>query len=118
MGSSSSGPGTLMRFFCRCRLGSLPGVGKVTLDKLGELGIQTVRDLRRMDLPALEHHFGRYGQRLHELARGIDESGVVTEWPSQSICGEDTFEQDVLLLESASMFRRLAVRLWSASRIE
>src|SRR2546428_11281016 len=46
----------------------LPGVGKVTGEKLGKLGIQTVRDLRSVDLPALEHHPGRYGRRLHELA--------------------------------------------------
>src|SRR5690242_9626014 len=38
----------------------LPGVGRVTGEKLGKLGIQTVRDLRKVDLPALEHDFGRY----------------------------------------------------------
>src|SRR5204863_3549751 len=54
--------------------GRLPGVGKVTGEKLGKLGIQTVRGLRHVDLPALAHHFGRYGLRLSELARGLDES--------------------------------------------
>src|SRR5256886_8825294 len=33
---------------------------------------QTIADLRRMDLPTLEGRFGRYGVRLYELARGID----------------------------------------------
>src|SRR5437773_6105413 len=45
-------------------VGRLPGVGKVTGEKLGKLGIQTVRDLRHVDLPTLEHQFGRYGLRL------------------------------------------------------
>jgi len=99
-------------------VGRLPGVGKVTGEKLGKLGIQTVRDLRGLDSPALEHHFGRYGRRLHELARGIDESEVVSDRPTQSISVEDTFEEDVLLAETEPMIRRLAERLWSASRKE
>ena len=99
-------------------VGRLPGVGEVTAQKLGKLGIQTVRDLRCVDLPALEHHFGRYGRRLHELARGIDDSAVVPDRPTQSISVEDTFEQDVLLAETEPIIRRLAEKLWSASRQE
>jgi DNA polymerase-4 len=99
-------------------VGRLPGVGKVTGEKLGKLGIQTVRDLRKLDLPALEHRFGRYGLRLYELARGIDESEVVPDRPAQSISVEDTFERDVLLAETEPMIRRLAEKLWSASRKE
>jgi DNA polymerase-4 len=96
----------------------LPGVGKVTGEKLAKLGIQTVADVRRFDLSALERHFGRYGLRLHELARGIDDSAVVPNRPTQSISVEDTFEQDVLLAETEPMIRRLAEKLWSASRTE
>jgi DNA polymerase-4 len=99
-------------------VGRLPGVGKVTGEKLGKLGIQIVSDLRRVELPALEHHFGRYGRRLHELARGIDDSEVVPDRPSQSISVEDTFERDVLLAETEPMIRRLAEKVWSASRKE
>ena len=66
----------------------------------------------------LEHGFGRYGVRLHELARGIDDSEVVPNRPPQSISVEDTFEKDVLLLETEPMIRRLAEKLWSASRKE
>jgi DNA polymerase IV len=39
-------------------------------------------------------------------------------WPTQSISVEDTFEQDVLLVETEPMIRRLAEKLWSASRDE
>jgi len=96
----------------------LPGVGKVTSEKLAKLGIETVADLRKFDFPALEHDFGRYGLRLHELARGIDDSAVVPNRPTQSISVEDTFEQDVLLSETELMIRQLAEKLWSASRSE
>src|SRR5256884_4393369 len=58
-------------------LGRLPGVGKVTEEKLKHLAIQPVADLRQMDLAILEGRFGRYGVRLYELARGIDNSKVV-----------------------------------------
>jgi DNA polymerase IV len=96
-------------------VGRLPGVGKVTEEKLVALGVRTVADLRKLDLPVLEHQFGRYGLRLHELARGIDDSAVVPDRPTQSISVEDTFEQDVLLAETESMIRGLAEKLWTAS---
>ena len=96
----------------------LPGVGKVTGEKLAKLGIQTVEHLRTWYLAALEQNFGRYGRRLHELARGIDDNEVIPDRPTQSISVEDTFEQDVLLTETEPMIRRLAEKLWSASRKE
>jgi DNA polymerase-4 len=108
-------PEDIDAFLLPLPVGRLPGVGKVTGEKLTKLGAQTVRDLRTLDLPVLEHHFGRYGQRLHELARGIDDNEVVADRPTQSISVEDTFEHDVLLAETEPMIRRLAEKLWSAS---
>jgi DNA polymerase-4 len=99
-------------------VGRLPGVGKVTGEKLARFGVQTVADIRKLALPALEHAFGRYGVRLHELARGIDDSEVVPDRPTQSISAEDTFEHDVPLAETEPMIRQLAEKVWSASRKE
>jgi DNA polymerase IV len=96
----------------------LPGVGKATGEKLAKLGIKTVGDLRTFDVRVLEDHFGRYGRRLHELARGIDDNEVIPDRPTQSISVEDTFEHDVRLAETEPMIRRLAEKLWSASRKE
>ena len=87
-------------------------------EKLRTLQIQTVGELRRLDLSVLEDHFGRYGRRLHELARGMDDNDVVPDRPTKSISIEDTFEQDVALSELEPMIRRLAEKLWSASRKE
>src|SRR5258707_7222422 len=39
-------------------VGRIPGVGKVTEEKLGKLGIKTVNELRRLELANLEHEFG------------------------------------------------------------
>jgi len=111
-------PEEIDTFLLPLPVGRLPGVGKVTGEKLANLGIKTVGDLRRLDLPVLERQFGRYGLRLHDLARGIDDSEVVPDRPTQSISVEDTFEQDVPLSETEPMIRRLTEKLWSASRKE
>jgi len=96
----------------------LPGVGKVTEEKLAQLGIKTIAELRNLERAKLEDEFGRYGVRLYELARGIDENPVVPDRPTKSISVEDTFPEDVLLSETEPMIRRLAEKLWSASRKE
>jgi DNA polymerase-4 len=111
-------PEEIDTFLVPLPVGRLPGVGKVTGEKLAKLGIQTVGDLRRLDRSELEKTFGRYGVRLHELARGVDENAVVPDRPTQSISVEDTFESDVLLAETEPMIRRLAEKLWLSSRKE
>jgi DNA polymerase IV len=99
-------------------VGRIPGVGRVTEKSLLEMGIKTVGDLRALELPALESRFGRYGARLYELARGIDHNPVVPDRPTKSISAEDTFEHDVPLHETEPVIRRLAEKVWSASRKE
>ena len=111
-------PEDVDEFLLPLPVGRLPGVGKVTGEKLAKLGIETVGNLRGLALSVLEREFGRYGVRLHELARGIDENPVIPDRPTQSISVEDTFEQDVLLEETEPMIRSLAEKLWSASRKE
>jgi DNA polymerase-4 len=96
-------------------VGRLPGVGKVTEARLEELNIRTVGDLRAIAQYDLERRFGRHGQRLYELARGIDLSPVVPDRPTQSISAEDTFEHDVPLSDTESLIRRLAEKAWTAS---
>jgi len=111
-------PADVDTFLLPLPVSRLPGVGKVTGEKLEKLGIRSVGDLRGLELTALEGNFGRYGLRLYELARGLDNSEVVPERPTKSISAEDTFEQDVLLAETETAIRRLAEKAWSASRKE
>ena len=111
-------PDEVDAFLLPLPVGRLPGVGKVTEEKLKSFEVHTIADLRRLDLSALESHFGRYGVRLYELARGIDESKVMPDRPTQSISAEDTFERDVPLSETEPMIRKLAELIWAASRKE
>jgi DNA polymerase-4 len=99
-------------------VGRVPGVGKITEEKLNTLGVQTIGDLRRFEVADLQKRFGRYGARLYDLARGIDNSPVVPDRPTQSISAEDTFEHDVQLPELEPTIRRLAEHTWVASRKE
>jgi DNA polymerase-4 len=99
-------------------VGRIPGVGKVTEEKLDKIGMRTVGDLRTMERSALEERFGRYGQRLYELARGIDNNPVIPDRPTQSVSAEDTFERDVPLSETEPLIRHLAEKAWAASRKE
>ena len=111
-------PGDVDTFLPPLPVGRIPGVGKVTEARLKQLGILTVGDLQILELAALENQFGRYGVRLYELARGIDHSKVVPNRPTQSISAEDTFERDIPLVETELLIRRLAEKVWAASRKE
>lgn len=96
----------------------LPGVGKVMQQKLAELGIACVVDLRAVDARELERRFGRYGRRLHELSLGIDERPVTPDRPTLQISSEDTFEHDLTLDELAPHIVRLAEKTWAAHQHE
>jgi DNA polymerase-4 len=111
-------PGEVINFLTPLPVERLPGVGKVTAAGLARLHVRTVGDLRMLQLGLLEDRFGRYGTRLYELARGVDENPVEPNRPTKSISAEDTFESDVLLEETAPMIRRLSEKAWLASRKE
>ncbi|HEX7362505.1 MAG TPA: DNA polymerase IV [Bryobacteraceae bacterium] len=111
-------PGEVDAFLAPLPVGRLPGVGKVTGEKLQNLGVVTVGELRGLELPVLERRFGRHGLRLYELARGIDDAAVIPNRHTKSISVEDTFENDLLLSEIEPVVRDLAQRVWSASRKE
>lgn len=111
-------PQQALDFLAPLPVGRLPGVGKVTETRLRELGVETVGALREQPLPALLAAFGRYGERLYELARGIDGHAVESERPTQSISAEDTFAEDVPLAATADTILTLATRVWTAQQQE
>ncbi len=111
-------PGEVDTFLLPLPVGRLPGVGKVTGERLEQLGIKTVGDLRGMGGAVLERHFGRHGLHLYKLACGVDDSPVVPDRPTQSVSAEDTFEHDVRLAETEPAIRRLAEKTWAAARKE
>jgi DNA polymerase-4 len=84
-------PHEVQDFLLPLPVGRIPGVGQVTESRMKAVGIATVGDLYRLELSDLQNHFGSYGIRLYQLARGIDHNPVVANRVSKSISAEDTF---------------------------
>lgn len=82
-------------FVAELPVSKLHGVGKVTADKLGRLGVINCVDLREWSRVALAREFGSFGERLYGLARGIDERAVQVDSRRQSLSVENTFDQDL-----------------------
>lgn len=109
-------PHEVQDFLLPLPVGRIPGVGKVTESRMQAVGINTVGDLYHLELFDLENHFGSYGIRLYQLARGIDHNPVVANRVSKSISAEDTFQVDIPLAETEQQIRRLVEKVWRASR--
>lgn len=75
------------------------GVGKVTAQKMYELGIKTCGDLQKYSVLELHHWFGSRAQELYDFARGEDNREVVTEWERKSLTVEETLDRDLKTLE-------------------
>lgn len=82
-------------FVAQLPVDKLFGVGKVTAEKLKRLGAYTCADLRVWSRPKLQKQFGRFGERLYELCRGIDAREVNPQRERKSISVEETYSNDV-----------------------
>ncbi len=70
------------------------GVGQATQTALEAAGIRTIADLLRWNRPDLIARFGSMGDRLFNLARGVDTRRVNRDEKLKSISKETTFHQD------------------------
>lgn len=71
------------------------GVGAAAGARLHALGVHTIAELRARPRSELARRFGKWGDRLFELARGRDERPVMPDHEAQSISHENTFEVDL-----------------------
>ena len=72
----------------------IPGIGPKSEQFLHERNLRTVADLRQVPQTTLTEWFGKWGQRLFEKARGIDDSRVSNDWTRKSLGEQETFEED------------------------
>jgi DNA polymerase-4 len=107
-------PHQVERFLMPLNVRKIPGVGKATEKILTEMGIATVGDLHSFSADQLVARFGKWGTRLWELARGIDESPVVPSQKRKSWSSENTFATDITLDEVTAYVREEAQKLWQA----
>jgi len=71
------------------------GIGRVTAEKMHNLGIHRGSDLKKWDLLSLVRNFGKAGKFYYDIARGIDDRPVGTESDRKSIGTEITYEKDL-----------------------
>ncbi|MBW1657916.1 DNA polymerase IV [Flavobacterium quisquiliarum] len=88
------------------------GVGKVTTEKMYQLGIFTGTDLKSRSLDFLEKHFGKSGAFYYNVVRGIHNSEVKSSRITKSVAAEHTFDvnlsSEIFMMEQ---LERIAVSL-------
>ena len=82
------------KFLSRLPVEKIPGVGRRTIKGLRHYGIKTIGDLKRFSKEQLLKDLGRFGGRLYELAKGMDNSPVVPYRGVKSISSEETLSSD------------------------
>lgn len=109
-------PQKMMEFLLPLPVQKIPGVGKVTLAKLHQLKVFTVSDLSTLSLGELTHHFGSYGYRLYQLAKGVDKRPVKPNREPKQISSENTFMRDLTIREVAEALPVLAEKVASSAQ--
>ncbi|WP_454780704.1 DNA polymerase IV [Legionella sp. WA2022007384] len=98
------------------------GVGPKMEKKLNSLNIKTCGDVQQHSVDYLFNEFGVMGQRLYDLARGVDERPVNPERIRKSISVEETYLQDLPDVEACfaalpELMARLEVRIQRIGKI-
>lgn len=107
-------PSQVQGFIQNLPLKKIPGVGKVTQEKLKSLNLETLGDLQQIDEALLIQHFGKYGRRLFLYAQGIDERPVEVERERQQISKETTFDDDLHLNQCRPYWEPLLGQVWQS----
>ncbi|ATH07852.1 DNA polymerase IV [Halobacteriovorax marinus] len=73
----------------------IPGIGKVSAQKLYDYGLNTCEKVRTWKRERLESIFGKMGASLYLKCRGIDQREVISTHDRKSISVEHTFNKDI-----------------------
>ncbi len=88
-------PEQVADFVLNLPLKKIPGVGKVTAQKLAALGLLTCADVQRYDLGQLLKRFGKFGYILYERCHGIDPRMVNNHRQHKSVGVERTLLSNI-----------------------
>ena len=105
-------PQEVATFMLTLPVRKLFGVGPKMEEKLASFNIRTCFDLQQFSAEFLFQEFGSMGEKLYELARGIDDRPVNPERIRKSISVEETYINDLPSSEACLMaLPELIVRL-------
>jgi DNA polymerase-4 len=94
-GQKTVNPDEVVSFLEQLPIKKFYGVGKVTTEKMYQLGIFTGLDLKERSLEFLEKHFGKSGIYYYYVARGIHNSEVKPSRIAKSVAAEHTFDENL-----------------------
>jgi DNA polymerase-4 len=106
-GQKTVNPDEVISFLEELPIRKFHGVGKVTTEKMYQLGIFTGVELKSKTLEFLEKHFGKSGNFYYNVVRGIHNSEVKSNRITKSVAAEHTF--DVNLSSEIFMIEKLEV---------
>ena len=94
-GQKTVGPEEVIDFLEQLDVRKFYGVGKVTAEKMYQLGIFTGKDLKSKTVDYLEQHFGKSGRFYYYVVRGIHISEVKSDRIRKSLAAERTFNENL-----------------------
>ena len=115
-GQKTVNPDEVLSFLEELPIRKFYGVGKVTTEKMYQLGIFTGLELKTKSLEFLSSHFGKSGAFYYHVVRGIHNSEVKPDRITKSVAAEHTFDtnlsSEIFMLEqlekiATSLERRL-----------
>lgn len=102
-GQKTVNPDEIIPFLEDLPIRKFYGVGKVTTEKMYQLGIFTGADLKTKSVEFLEKHFGKSGGFYYNVVRGIHNSEVKPSRITKSVAAEHTFDvnlsSEIFMLE-------------------
>ncbi len=103
------GPSSIETFMEKLPVEKFHGVGKVTADKMKQMGLHTGADLKKLSEETLIYRFGKTGRFYYNIVRGIDNRLVQPHRETKSLAAEDTFSHDLTeLLEMELKLEEIA----------
>ena len=106
-GQKTVNPDEVISFLEELPIRKFHGVGKVTTEKMYQLGIFTGMELKSKTLEFLEKHFGKSGNFYFNVVRGIHNNEVKSDRITKSVAAEHTF--DVNLSSEIFMIEKLEI---------
>ena len=88
-------PNEVSEFVSKLPVHKLFGVGSVTAARMHDMQVHTCSDLQKIPVTELTQQFGKFGVRLHDLCRGIDERPVNPRRIRKSLSAERTYAEDL-----------------------
>ncbi len=92
-------PSQLQQEIDKLPLEKIPGVGKVSIEKLHQAGFYCCADIKNSDYRELLLQFGRLGASLWQRSHGIDNREVITERERKSVGVERTLTENIKSFE-------------------